>query len=108
MAKQINGQLTRRGFLGMTAATAGTLAFGQGAAGARLNLVCILTDDQRWDALHYMGNPVIQTPNLDKLAAKGVTFENNFATTAICMSSRASILTGLHTATHGLDDFAKP
>lgn len=108
MAKGIDGQLTRRGFLGMAAATAGTLAFGQGAKGARPNLVCILTDDQRWDALRYMGNTVIETPNLDKLAAQGVTFENNFATTAICMSSRASILTGLHTATHGLDDFAKP
>jgi arylsulfatase A-like enzyme len=55
-----------------------------------------------------MGTPVIQTPNLDRLAREGVLFENNFCTTSICMSSRASIFTGLYTRCHGINDFRTP
>lgn len=58
------------------------------------NVIFILTDDQRWDALGYAGNPIIQTPEMDRLAAEGTYFENAFVTTPICAASRASILTG--------------
>ena len=68
----------------------------------------MLTDDQRFDDLGCMGNTLIQTPNLDKLAADGVIFNNAFVTTAICCSSRASILTGQHMRRHGIVDFATP
>lgn len=66
----------------------------------RPNIIFILTDDQRWDALGYVGNDIILTPNLDQLAADGIYFENAFVTTPICAASRASIMTGLYERTH--------
>ena len=71
------------------------------------NIIFILTDDHRWDALGYAGNTIIQTPVMDDLARKGTYFKNAFATTPICAASRASILTGLHERTHGYT-FQKP
>lgn len=72
----------------------------------RPNIIFILTDDQRWDALGVMGNPIIQTPNIDKLASAGVLFQNAYVTTAICCVSRASILTGQYESRHKIHDFA--
>ena len=66
----------------------------------RPNIIFILTDDQRWDALGYEGNPIIQTPEMDKLAESGTYFRNAIVTTPICAASRASIFTGLHERTH--------
>ncbi|MHB9142373.1 MAG: sulfatase family protein [Paludibacter sp.] len=71
----------------------------------RPNIIFILTDDQRWDAMGAMGNPIIQTPNMDKLATAGILFQNAFVTTALCCVSRASILTGLYESLHKIDDF---
>jgi arylsulfatase A-like enzyme len=68
----------------------------------RPNLIVLLTDDQRWDSMSCAGNSILQTPNIDALAAGGVRFTNSFVTTAICMSSRASIFTGLYARCHGL------
>lgn len=65
------------------------------------NIIFILTDDQRWDALGFAGNALIQTPEMDRLATQGTYFENAFVTTPICAASRASILTGLYERTHG-------
>lgn len=65
------------------------------------NIIFILTDDQRWDALGYAGNRIIQTPEMDKLAGKGTFFTKAFVTTPICAASRASIFTGLYERTHG-------
>jgi arylsulfatase A-like enzyme len=67
----------------------------------RPNIIFILTDDQRWDALGFAGNPIIQTPEMDRLATDGIFYENAFVTTPICAASRASILTGLYERTHG-------
>lgn len=60
----------------------------------RPNFVFFLTDDQPYNALGCTGNKVIQTPNMDRLAAEGILFERAFVTTAICCVSRASYLTG--------------
>ncbi|TDQ15056.1 arylsulfatase A-like enzyme [Algoriphagus boseongensis] len=68
---------------------------------SRPNIIFILTDDQRWDALGFAGNPIIKTPEMDRLASEGTYFENAFVTTPICAASRASILTGLYERTHG-------
>lgn len=68
--------------------------------GEKPNIIFILTDDQRWDALGYAGNNIIQTPEMDKLAKDGVFFRNALVTTPICSASRASILTGLYERTH--------
>ena len=64
------------------------------------NIIFILTDDQRWSALGYSGNPIAQTPEMDKLAESGVYFQNAVVTTPICSASRSSIFTGLHERTH--------
>ena len=66
------------------------------------NIVFILTDDHRWDAMSCMGHPFIKTPNLDRIAAEGVLFENAFVTTSLCSPSRASFLTGNYAHTHGV------
>lgn len=87
---------TRRAFLGTAAA--GIL---RGQA-KRPNLLFLLGDDHRWDALGCMGNRTIQTPNIDGLSRNGVTFENNFVTTAICVTSRASFFSGLYARKHGI------
>jgi arylsulfatase A-like enzyme len=67
----------------------------------RPNIIFILTDDQRWDALGFAGNDLIHTPEMDRLASEGIFFENAFVTTPICAASRASILTGTYERTHG-------
>ena len=58
------------------------------------NIVFIIADDLAWDDLGCYGHPNIQTPNIDKLAANGMRFENAFLTTSSCSPSRASIITG--------------
>ncbi len=60
------------------------------------NIIFLLSDDQRYDALGCMGNDEIQTPNIDKLGAKGVVFTNFYNTTSICMASRAQMMTGMY------------
>lgn len=70
------------------------------ASSERPNIIFILTDDQRWDALGYSGNDIIQTPEMDKLAQSGTYFRNAIVTTPICSASRTSIFTGLHERTH--------
>ena len=73
----------------------------------RLNVIYILTDDQRYDELGFM-NPVIDTPHMDRLAKEGVHFENAFVTTALCSPSRATILTGQYMHEHGVVDNNSP
>src|ERR1700722_10230576 len=73
---------------------------------ARPNVLVILCDDLRWDALGYAGNPYVKTPHIDRLAHEGVNFKNTFCTTSLCSPSRASILSGLYAHTHRvLDNF---
>lgn len=73
----------------------------------RPNIIFLLTDDHRWDALGAMGNTIVQTPNLDTLANQGYHFVNAYVTTSICAVSRASILTGQYGSRHGINDFQK-
>ena len=59
------------------------------------NIILIVTDDQRWDAIGYAGNEIIITPEQDQLAKEGTYFNKAFVTTPICGASRATIMTGL-------------
>lgn len=70
----------------------------------RPNVLFILTDDQRYDALSCMGHPHLKTPNIDRLAQEGLLFRNHFCTTSLCSPSRASILSGLYAHTHGVSN----
>jgi len=67
----------------------------------RPNIVLIVSDDHGREALGCYGNAVIETPNLDQLAAEGVRFTQAFCTTASCAASRSVILTGLYNHTNG-------
>ncbi|MCG9792339.1 sulfatase family protein [Flavobacterium algicola] len=60
------------------------------------NIIFFFTDDQSYDSMKYFGNPNTKTPNLDKLAESGVAFLRHYNTTAICMASRAQVMTGLY------------
>lgn len=60
----------------------------------RSNLLFIMTDQQRYDALSYAGNKILYTPNMDRIAKEGVWFQNAHTQCAVCTPARASILTG--------------
>jgi arylsulfatase A-like enzyme len=66
------------------------------------NVLFLLTDDQRWDALGLAGHKHLKTPNIDRLGQEGVYFKNAFCTTSLCSPSRASILSGLYAHAHGV------
>lgn len=78
---------------------------GKKQAAGKPNIIFILTDDQRWDALGAMGNTIIQTPNINKLANAGILFQNAYVTTSICCVSRAGIMTGQYESRHQIHDF---
>ena len=93
--------LTRRDFL---AASAAAPLLAEPAAPKRPNLVFVLMDDLRWDALGIAGHPFVKTPNIDRIGREGAQFLNNFTTTPLCSPSRASFLTGQYVHTHGVLD----
>jgi arylsulfatase A-like enzyme len=66
------------------------------------NLLFIITDQQRYDAMSIAGNTVLKTPNLDRLATRGARFKNAYTPCAVCGPARASILTGRTVENHGI------
>lgn len=107
-----NGGIDRRTFLAAAAAAASVPAIKRaaaplpvrGPAGKKRNIVIIITDDQRHDALGFRGHPFVETPNLDRLAKNGCWARNAFVTTALCSPSRATMLTGQYAHRHGVLD----
>jgi arylsulfatase A-like enzyme len=83
---------------------AGRAAADEPAAAARPNVLFVLCDDLRPDAIGCYGSAHVRTPHLDALARSGVRFANAFCTTSLCSPSRASILTGLYAHRHGVRD----
>ena len=69
---------------------------------AQPNVLFILCDDLRPDALGCYGSKHVKTPNIDRLAQEGVRFANTFCTTSLCSPSRGSILSGLYAHAHGV------
>jgi N-acetylglucosamine-6-sulfatase len=90
----------------MLAAAAAQLAPLRERKGAKpRNVVFILTDDHRYDALGFLkAQPFLETPNLDRMAAGGAHMKNAFVTTALCSPSRATILTGVYAHKHRIVD----
>lgn len=71
----------------------------------KMNIIFILADDHRYDAMGFMGKiPGLQTPGMDQLAAEGAHLSNAFVSTSLCSPSRASILTGQYAHTHRIVD----
>lgn len=68
----------------------------------RPNILLVFVDDLDHQPLGFMGDPIIQTPNIDQLAADGVVFRNAFATTATCITSRGTLMTGRYAAHTGI------
>ena len=98
--------------LGTRAADAGParpapLPFREAAEGAP-NILLILTDQHQFETLGCMGHPTVKTPNLDRLAERGVLFRNAYCAAPACGPSRASIVTGMFPSAHGVDSNQVP
>ena len=65
----------------------------------RPNIVFIMTDQQKRDSLSIYGNPIVQTPNLERLAAEGTIFDHAYSTCPICVPSRVTFFTGRYAHT---------
>ena len=70
-----------------------------------LNILLLYADDWRHDTLGAAGHPIVQTPEIDKLAEQGIHFTANYVTTSICAVSRASLFTGQWMSRHGCRGF---
>jgi len=92
-------RIDRRSFLKATGAAAAAPLIA-GAGSRRRNIIFILIDDLRYDAMSFTGHPVIETPHIDRMASQGIHLKNAFVTTSLCSPSRASILTGLYAHKH--------
>jgi len=68
------------------------------------NILFIMSDDHALAAVGAYGSELIETPNIDRIAAEGVRFNNSFVTNSICAPSRAVMLTGKYSHLNGLRD----
>src|SRR5580658_8235816 len=82
----------RREFLLGAAGAVAVAAPGQTAKPA--NLLVLISDQLRFDALSCAGNKLVETPNLDRLAREGTRFENAMCACPVCVPSRTGMLTG--------------
>lgn len=102
-------ETTRREFLQGSAVLAGSLLAGSAgvslasaeARPKRPNIVFFLGEGQRFDALSIAGNPILKTPNHDRIGSEGMMFRNAFCTNALCAPARATLLTGLYSRSSG-------
>ncbi|NUQ63697.1 MAG: sulfatase-like hydrolase/transferase [Pirellulales bacterium] len=81
-------------------------SFAEPAQSCRWNVLLIESDDQRPDTIHALGNGIIQTPNLDKLVRRGLTFTRAVSPNPICTPSRAETMTGCNSFRNGILAFA--
>lgn len=65
------------------------------------NILFIMYDQLRYDYLSYAGHKTLQTPNFDRLAAKGLNFTNTYVQSPVCGASRMSTYTGRYVSSHG-------
>ena len=90
--------LARRDFIKAAAGAAALAGLGGRALGAapkkRPNIIYLMADDQCTYSVGCYGNTDVKTPQMDKIGADGVIFDNHYDTTSICMASRANVMTG--------------
>ena len=105
--KAMGAAMNRRVFLEMLGSGVGGVTLQSrvslGKPGPRQpNILFILPDMWRGQALGCMGNPDVRTPNVDRLASEGILFRHTFANTPVCCPARADILTGMYTNKNGM------
>ncbi len=93
-----NKQVTRRQFLAVAGATLAAPL----QRPRRPNILFLMPDQLRAQALGYLGNPDVRTPHLDRLAADSIVFQNAFANSPVCCPARANILTGRYAHRNGM------
>jgi len=91
--------LSRREFL--TGAAGASVASGAPVS-ARPNILFIMVDEMRWDAMGCEKHPAVRTPTLDQLAAEGVRFSRAYTVSPVCSPARASAFTGRYAHVHGV------
>ena len=69
---------------------------------SRPNFLLFITDQQRADHLGCYGNPILRTPNIDGIAARGTRFDRFYVANGICMPNRATLMTGRMPSLHGV------
>jgi len=99
--------ITRRNFLGAVGGAAlgslgGRLAQAAASSGRGLNVVLILADDLGWVDTSFTGSTFYRTPNIERLAKRGVFLPNAYAASPLCSPTRASIMTGQSPARVGI------
>jgi len=95
--------MQRRNFLGSLGAAA------LSAAPSKLpNILFIMVDEMRWDALACAGHAFVKTPNLDRLATQGTRFSAAYTVSPVCSPARASVFTGRYAHVHGVESNAVP
>ena len=101
----MSGSFSRRRFVKLMGAAAAAAASGRSASAddRPLNVLFLMTDQQHFRCLGAAGNPLIHTPNLDRLAREGVNFTRATCVTPFCSPTRASLVTGLYPHGHGLN-----
>jgi arylsulfatase len=111
--------ISRRRFLGVSAAVLGLAGVGAPGCGGdggdpvdpplppvepARNLVIFIADDHRADVLGHLGHPVVRTPNIDQIASEGVSATRLFSVALDCQPARVSLFTSLYARTHGVTD----
>lgn len=99
-------KLTRKQFLAATASAAipapsAAQSASPAPAFSAPNVLILLSDQHRWDLMTCAGNELVPTPNIDRIAARGVRFTNAQCPYPVCVGSRMSFLSGLYTHNHG-------
>jgi len=100
-------QFLRTGLAGL-AGSVSQMTRAQTAGARPKNVLLLMSDQHRRDALGIEGNRLARTPNLDALARSGVRFTSAYCANPVCTPSRASLLTGLYTHNHGAYNNATP
>jgi arylsulfatase A-like enzyme len=85
---------------GMALACSGNRTSPEGRQDTLPNIIYIISDDQSWTDYSFMGHAHIETPNIDLLAAEGLTFTRGYSTAPLCRPSLASMATGLYPHQH--------
>lgn len=97
-----------KSFLCVLAAVIFNLSCTEKKPSAPPNIIFIIGDDISWNDLGCYGNPVIRTPNIDRLASEGIRFDNMFLTISSCSPSRISIMTGRYPHNTGAAELHTP